>query len=344
MIGQLESQLEQSRWVRVVRRDGSGVYLASDGRVDPAAPARAREAVAVARDAMARLALEEAERALYDAIAAAGIPATPGDFEESWGTQLELASVLLEARKQNSALQLFARAVVLAPNHEMDPERFSPFVREAFADARRTAALLPRGSVILQSDPAGAEVMIDGQTRGVTPVEIDDLFSGEHVVALHASGRAPFARLIPIGAGSSSRVTVLLGPESGEEATEVVAARLARAVDADVAVVVEASTAAARLRLADATSLEAGAWRELPRDGARVGSFLDELFRPPEPPRPPIDWRVRPGPPTTPWYGRWYVWAVGAAAVGGGIAAALALTSGDDGVDGTVHWPPPDGF
>ena len=41
--------------------------------------------------------------------------------------------MLLEAQKQQSALQLFARAVVLAPDHEMDPERFSPFVRAGFA-------------------------------------------------------------------------------------------------------------------------------------------------------------------------------------------------------------------
>jgi len=327
--------------VRLVRREGSGVYLPSDGQVDPAAAARAHDQIVVAREAMARVALDEAERALYDAIATFGAPASPEVFEEYWTTQLELASVLLEAQKQQSALQLFARAVVLAPDHEMDPERFSPFVRDGFADARRTAALLPRGSLVVESDPPGAEVIVDGVVRGVAPAEIEGLFSGEHVVALRMDGRAPFARLVPVGAGES-RVTVLLAPaadgRTDGESPEVLAGRLARTLDAEAALVVAATTGSVRVRVVPVSQDAADAWRELPGDESTWATELDGLLRRPE--RTRIDYRVRVRPPPPPsWYERWYFWtAVGAAVAGGVILTFVAL--GDEGPDETtVHFP-----
>lgn len=339
----IEEVLAESRHVRLVRREGSGVYLPSDGRVDPAAPARAREQIVVAREAMARVALDEAERALYDAIATFGAPATPEVFEEYWGTQLELASVLLEAQKQQSALQLFARAVVLAPNHEMDPERFSPFVRDGFADARRTAALLPRGSLVVESEPAGAEVIVDGEVRGVAPAEIEGLFSGEHVVALRMAGRAPFARLVPVGAGES-RVTVLLAPApdgpAAEEEPEILAGRLARSLEAEVALVVAATTGSVRVRVVPATEgPSAEAWREMPGDESVWAAELDGMLRRPVV-RPRIDWRVRVRPPPPPaWYERWYFWTTLGAAVAGGVILTFVALGSEEPGDPTVPFP-----
>lgn len=333
----LEEVLDGSRHVRLVRREGSGVYLPSDGQVDPAAASRAHEQIAVAHEAMARVALDDAEHAFYDALATFGAPATPEVFEEYWSTQLELASVLLEAQKQQSALQLFARAVVLAPNHEMDPERFSPFVRDGFADARRTAALLPRGSLVVTSDPPGAEVIVDGEVRGVAPAEIEGLFSGEHVVALRMPGHAPFARLVPVGAGES-RVTVLLAPEAAE-APEALAVRLARTLDAEAALVVMATTGSVRVRPLAVDSTEpAAAWRELPNDESTWPEELDAMLRRPE--RLRIDYRdrVRPPPPTM-WYERWYFWtAVGAAVAGGVILTFVALDQSED-TTPELPWP-----
>lgn len=342
MSAKIEELLAKSRHVRLVRREGSGIYLPSDGRVDPAAAAHAREQLVVAHEAMTRVALEEAEHALYDAIASFGAPATPEVFEEYWATQLELASVLLEAQKQQSALQLFARAVVLAPDHEMDPERFSPFVRAGFADARRTAALLPRGSLVVESDPPGAEVIVDGEVRGVTPAEVEGLFSGEHVVALRSSGRAPFARLVPVGAGES-RVTVLLAPDGPEESPEVLSARLARALDAEVTLVLIATTGSVRSRVVPATEGAAPEeWRDLPGDETMWGEDLDTRLKRPEV-APRIDWRdrVQPPPPLA-FYERWYFWGtLGAVVAGGVILTFVALGGSDDGSPNTgeLHWP-----
>jgi hypothetical protein len=44
------------------------------------------------------------------------------------------------------------------------------------------------GSLRVSSTPAGAEVLVDGAVRGVTPLTIDDLIPGRHEVVLKADG------------------------------------------------------------------------------------------------------------------------------------------------------------
>jgi hypothetical protein len=76
------------------------------------------------------------------------------------------------------------------------------------------------GQLAIQSEPAGAKVVVDGAERGVAPLTISDLAPGEHQVELRADGATArhtvtvqaggtASLVVPIGAGSAG------GPVSG---------------------------------------------------------------------------------------------------------------------------------
>ena len=76
------------------------------------------------------------------------------------------------------------------------------------------------GSLLVQSDPAGAKVTIDGVEKGVAPVSVADLTPGEHEVTLQADGGSPVRQKVVIQAGVTASIlapvaTASAGPVSG---------------------------------------------------------------------------------------------------------------------------------
>jgi len=76
------------------------------------------------------------------------------------------------------------------------------------------------GSLLVQSDPAGARVSVDGVEHGRAPVSVADLTPGEHEVVLQADGGPAVKQKVVIQAGVTSSVlapvaTAAPGPVSG---------------------------------------------------------------------------------------------------------------------------------
>jgi hypothetical protein len=76
------------------------------------------------------------------------------------------------------------------------------------------------GSLLVQSNPAGAHVSIDGVDHGIAPVSVAGLAPGDHEVVLAADGGAPVHQHVVIEAGVTSSVlapvaTAAPGPISG---------------------------------------------------------------------------------------------------------------------------------
>lgn len=65
------------------------------------------------------------------------------------------------------------------------------------------------GGLDIRSDPPGARVAIDGQTRGTTPVTVRDLAPGEHQIVLEARGRK-VTQTVRIDAGITAQLVVPL--------------------------------------------------------------------------------------------------------------------------------------
>jgi hypothetical protein len=76
------------------------------------------------------------------------------------------------------------------------------------------------GSLLVQSDPPGARVTVDGVDHGIAPASVANLAPGDHEVVLQADGGTPVRQRVVIQAGVTSSVlapvsTATPGPVSG---------------------------------------------------------------------------------------------------------------------------------
>jgi hypothetical protein len=82
---------------------------------------------------------------------------------------------------------------------------------EASAGAAATA---PSGALVVESEPAGAAVYVDGQLTGQTPLHLAGLTAGDHRVRLVKSGYLENARLVSVGSAART-VRVPLTRDAG---------------------------------------------------------------------------------------------------------------------------------
>ena len=68
------------------------------------------------------------------------------------------------------------------------------------------------GQLAIQSEPAGAKVLVDGTERGVAPVTITDLSPGEHRVELQTEGVTAAKHTVVVQAGGTASLVVPIGP------------------------------------------------------------------------------------------------------------------------------------
>ena len=320
-----------------------------------------RQALAEGRKAYDNLDLDHAGDDFEDAAKAftACLPALASP------APLVRALVFLGATKflagdQDAAHAAFVRALLLDPDHKPDPTIFSPPLAKAFNGARVEVAARPQAPLTVVSAPAGANVFIDGHWRGVTPLTLEKVTVGTHVLVISRRGRIPVVLTTDIAAGVGPPVKVHLdaGPVAGAYAREAAAATaaagpqkfpkaavaLARRFPADRVVlgrVVAAKQGPPVLHLtayAPAKGLRvATTSRVLADDDARRGRDLDDLARTwlpgvaaepaplPKPP-PPVSFKLPPFART------WWFWAATGAGVAviAGTAAALASSGAPD--------------
>ena len=107
--------------------------------------------------------------------------------------------------------------VVPAGRHLVHVERDGYVAFEQWVDVRRgegvTLPILlerepPRaGSVLVAGDVPGAQILIDGQARGTTPMVVDGLPEGPHQVEIRADGLPPHSEQVFIRAGQRATVS-----------------------------------------------------------------------------------------------------------------------------------------
>ena len=126
-----------------------------------------------------------------------------------------------------------ARAV--SPTPAPAPGRAAP-ARQA---ARPAAAAVAAGRLLVRSSPGGAEVFVNGERRGVTPLALRDLPYGAYAVRVVRAGFAPIEQRVAIDAGRPARSLELTLTRGGSDVTgalaegEIAAASLAAYLAAD---------------------------------------------------------------------------------------------------------------
>ena len=84
----------------------------------------------------------------------------------------------------------------------------------AGAIAILTWQLLP--GALVESEPSGAVVLVDGKHVGSTPLLLSALLPGDRQVRVEAPGHAPWSGTAPIAPGASGRVLAVLAPLPGQ--------------------------------------------------------------------------------------------------------------------------------
>lgn len=83
------------------------------------------------------------------------------------------------------------------------------------ATTRPVAAPRPKsdslvGSLVIESRPAGARVVLDGKSLGVTPLTVPDVRTGSHPLRLERAGYKTLVTSVVIKSGERARIAVTL--------------------------------------------------------------------------------------------------------------------------------------
>jgi hypothetical protein len=70
------------------------------------------------------------------------------------------------------------------------------------------------GKLEITSDPPGAQVLVDGTPRGITPLIVTEVAPGSHTIAI-GSGESTVMRTVDVAAGATAAVVVSLAPTEG---------------------------------------------------------------------------------------------------------------------------------
>jgi len=73
-----------------------------------------------------------------------------------------------------------------------------------------SASAAATGTLVVESRPSGAAVVIDGKPRGTTPLTIDALAPGDYRVSLSLAGFQAFATTVRVVAGERTRAAASL--------------------------------------------------------------------------------------------------------------------------------------
>lgn len=210
-----------------------------------------------------------------------------------------------------------------------------------FAPAVRAQAVaVPAGAasgLSLRCTPAEAEVFIDGDSVGKTPLKgVLPLKVGEHTIRVSRPGFTPFIDVFKAKDGQVAKLEVELVPISGvlRVASETPGARVF--VDdkyaGDVPVETELTTGSHTVRVE-----KPGFYSDTFSVSAVAGQVIDKSVKLNELPPDQNPYFVKPPPPQK-WYQKWWVWtigAVGVAAVATAIIVPVVLSRKDvcDGLD-----------
>lgn len=96
--------------------------------------------------------------------------------------------------------------VVLAGHHEVTRSVEVVAGESASLTISLAAVAVSAGGFEITSEPSGASVLVDGTERGVTPLRLDGLASGEYIVQVKQAGYEEWLTTIKVEAGSLSKV------------------------------------------------------------------------------------------------------------------------------------------
>ncbi|MCP3097653.1 PEGA domain-containing protein [Myxococcus sp. K15C18031901] len=127
------------------------------------------------------------------------------------------------------AREAFLRSVVADPAARPDAALFGQDVQKAFDEARAETKARAAGTLMVQSQPEGAQVRVHGRDVGVTPLAGVAVPAGHHPVLVVMPGHEPYAEYVEVKPSGAATVKASLAPVPGLVALRESAARSASA-------------------------------------------------------------------------------------------------------------------
>lgn len=85
-------------------------------------------------------------------------------------------------------LKHFEEAAGIKPEARLNSEIYSPDIIDVFEKARKRVRSGPRSTLTVSGHPAGSTVFVDGRNVGNSPVTVDELASGTHLLRVDHEG------------------------------------------------------------------------------------------------------------------------------------------------------------
>ncbi|WP_257458643.1 PEGA domain-containing protein [Archangium lipolyticum] len=126
------------------------------------------------------------------------------------------------------AQESFTQALLASPTVQPETEFFGQDVHEAFNAAKVGLSRQPRGTLAIDSLPAGAQVMLHGQNVGTTPLKDVELMPGAHQVVLTLPGHLPFGTFQEVASSKRAELRPTLEPTPSLSAVQDLAANVSR--------------------------------------------------------------------------------------------------------------------
>jgi hypothetical protein len=191
---------------------------------------RARERLGTGRQHYLNLELEQAITQLEGAVA--DFDAAAAALEDS--TDLGQALLFLGAShafngQRRQALAVFRRLQTQMPHIQPDPNTFNPDVVTLYEQSAPGDVRNPQGTIDITSDPPGAIAYVDFIARGATPITVDRLVAGQHIVRVSRPGATPFVENVEVRRGRGAQSSAYLVDRPDLEGLQEALAQIASA-------------------------------------------------------------------------------------------------------------------
>lgn len=166
-----------------------------------------RKALNANRWAEALQAFTEAEQALGKALGVADRALVARVYK---GLGVALAGL----NRPDEARRAMHRSLAVYPNQDASSYAYSLDTRNLFSQVQREVQDLPNGALVVSTTPAGAEIYVDYEFRGFSPVRVAGLTAGDHLVTSYLEGHEVVAAFVTVKGGADDRMDVALKPVS----------------------------------------------------------------------------------------------------------------------------------
>lgn len=210
----------------------------------------ARKEVGDAKELRGKKKFRLAEEALNRAIAAykTAIPALP-EIGEVVDAYVLLSAVQFNTGRDEEGAKSLNQALAMAPDREVGLASTSPLFARVVADARKALKDGARGTLVLESSPSNAPVLIDGLALGATPLSVTAVPPGLHFwkatlpsgealggVVEVTAGKQATARAASASKDPEARVLTALSQNKLDSDLVAAAKEQAKAAEADLLV------------------------------------------------------------------------------------------------------------